>query len=154
MRAVVHNACPLCPAAGMALFPLEAVSSILKGMPWNITVHPKTGIVETLYGGRLSPTELQAAVLATIEQGRKRGATLYLGNCTSLEGGHSVTDLYFLADLLQSLGLTSEFHEAILLPQLEAAAEDVQFWETTTRNRGCDVRVFRDREAALAWLKR
>ena len=42
--------------------------------------------------------------------------------------------------------------EAVLLPLDPAAEEEFQFFETVCRNRGLDVRVFAERDEALAWL--
>jgi hypothetical protein len=40
----------------------------------------------------------------------------------------------------------------VLLPQLSIAQRATEFWETSCANREFIVRVFGDREAALAWL--
>jgi len=42
--------------------------------------------------------------------------------------------------------------EAVLLSDDAAAADQMEFFETACRNRGLDVRVFRDRDEALGWL--
>ena len=67
-------------------------------------------------------------------------------------GGHSVVALYGLIGVFQSVGIDWRFREAVLMPSLDAAAEEVAFYETACRNRGFNVRVFRERGEALAWL--
>jgi hypothetical protein len=57
-----------------------------------------------------------------------------------------------LAELLASLPPGIIEREAILLSAHAAAAEEMEFFETVCRNRGLDVRVFRERDEALAWL--
>lgn len=121
-------------------------------MPWNISYIQDLDAILTEYSGVLSPTELQEAVAATIASAREHGTLRLLGDCTWLEGGHSIVDLYGLGRMVESLPVPPGVHEAVVLPQLSAAAHDVQFWETTCRNRGLDVRVFQTLEGARAWL--
>lgn len=121
-------------------------------MPWNIVVHDGLGVVETQYSGVIPGAELAAAVTATINTGKREGMRRFLGDCTELAGGHSAVDLYGLAELLQAAGVAAHFKEAILVPQLPSAMEDVRFWETACYNRGLRVRIFEDRQQALDWL--
>lgn len=120
-------------------------------MPWHITYQADTQIVETSYVGRLLPAELYAAVSQTIAAGRDHQARRFLGDCTALQGGHSILDLYELANLIIALR-PGPIKEAVLLPQLAAIQEEVQFWETTCVNRGFNVRLFADKAAAVRWL--
>ena len=121
-------------------------------MPWRASVNPDVPIIETYYSGVLTQSELSAAVHETIELCRTYGRTLLLGDCTALVGGHSVVDLYVLADFVMASGIGHTIKEAVLLPELPASAENVKFWETTCYNRGFSVRLFNDREGALKWL--
>lgn len=120
-------------------------------MPWHITYHPDLAIIETCYAGKLPPNELRDAVETTIAQGKLHNTQHFLGDCATLEGGHSIIELYELADLITAFQ-TYRFREAIILPQLRAVQRDIEFWETICANRGFIVRVFDSREAALAWL--
>ena len=121
-------------------------------MPWQVKVNPDVPVIETYYSGRLSPDELNDAVKETIVQARARNIRLLLGDCTALAGGHSVFDLYHLANdvCLNHKGITVK--EAVVLPELPAQKENVMFWETACFNRGMHVRIFGDRKSALDWL--
>lgn len=121
-------------------------------MPWTISYLQDLDAILTEYSGVISPAELQQVAAATIASAREHRTVRLLGDCTRLEGGHSIADLYALGQMAESLPLPSGVHEAVVLPQLSAAAHDVQFWETTCRNRGLDVRVFRTLEGARTWL--
>lgn len=123
-------------------------------MPWHTQFHPEYGVVETAYCGLLSPPELQSAVEATLALAREHGSVRFLSDCTTLEGGHSVFDLYALLDVLESWGFRRGWKEALLFPLAEdsTAADDVLFWQTACSNRGFFVRIFRDRTEALCWL--
>jgi len=105
---------------------------------------------EATYSGTLTATDLKAAageIMALMQTG---GTTRLLADCTDIKGGHSVFDLYELADWIKAQA--PHLREAVVLPSLDLAADHVRFWETTCRNRGIAVRVFNDRDTALRWL--
>ena len=96
--------------------------------------------------------ELADAVKANMALALQHDRMRLLADCTGITGGHSVFDLYYLADAIVDSGLASKLREAVLVPANPAFAETVRFWETTCANRGIDVRTFDDRQQALDWL--
>ncbi len=122
-------------------------------MPWSVSYSPELHAVVTVYAGILPPDALREAVESTIRLARQHGTTRYLADCAALQGGHSIGDLYDLATLLESLGVERGSREALILPQLSAAAADVHFWETVCLNRGYKARVFSTSAEATAWLR-
>lgn len=122
-------------------------------MPWTIHFNPATQTVELAYTGVVSPKDLQEALVAALDLATKNQTSLFLADCTKMVGGHSVADLYFLISLFESSGFKREIKEAILLPSLQSSVEDVYFYETTCLNRGYNVKLFKKRDDALAWLK-
>jgi len=121
-------------------------------MPWHAKLIPDLPIVETCYSGVLTSPELADAIHETLALVRSSGRTLLLGDCTALEGGHSLLDLYSHADALGPGGTGYVLKEAVLLPAVPASAEMVKFWETLCCNRGMTVRIFQDRQTAIDWL--
>ena len=121
-------------------------------MPWTTSYLEDLDVVLTVYAGVIPPADLQKAAAATLKLAREQGTHRLLGDCATLEGGHSIVDLYGLGQMLESLPLPAGLHEALVMPQLTAVARDVHFGETTCRNRGIDVRVFKTMDEALAWL--
>ena len=121
-------------------------------MPWHASVHPDLPIVETCYSGVLTPSELSAAVREPLTLARTSGRTLLLSDCSALVGGHSIHDLYCLANAISLSGTGYSLKEAFLLPALPASVEMVKFWVTVCCNRGINVRIFSDRQSALDWL--
>lgn len=111
-------------------------------------------IVETVYHGMLDLNELIEAATASLNEAEKHRATRFLGDCTALDASGSLFDVYDLVRFYETLSVTysRSLKEAILLPQIPQAAENLSFYELVTRNRGFDVRIFSERQAALDWL--
>lgn len=124
-------------------------------MPWKVRLLPDHPVIETCYTGRLTPEELATAIRETTGALRTHKVVRLLGDCRELEGGHSVVDLYYLAETMLASGLPVDLKEAVLLPVAAGTAgmaENVKFWETACFNRGFCVRVFENRNDAVAWL--
>lgn len=122
--------------------------------PWQVHWCAGPGCVEIVYAGQVSADELAASVEAALDLARAHGGTRYLTDCSALAGGHSVVDLYRLAERLTARGLGAGLREAVILPTAVRYAPDATFWRDAGRNRGLEVEVFPDRAAALAWLAR
>ena len=119
-------------------------------MPCSVTFDAEASHAEATYFGRLTASELEAAAGEIMALMQASNTMLLLADCTGVVGGHSVFDLYALADWLKACA--PRVREAVVLPTLDLAAENVRFWETTCRNRGLAVRIFNDRQSALDWL--
>lgn len=121
-------------------------------MPWHASLHPELPIIETVYSGNLTPSELSDAIDENIRLVRLHGQTALLSDCTGLTHGHSLVDLYYAVDAVLASGMAPLLKEALLLPDLPAPADKVKFWETACLNRGLRVRIFVERQRALEWL--
>lgn len=121
-------------------------------MPWHVQALPDQAIVETSYIGRLSLPELFEAVQETLATVRQTQKYCLLGDCSALEGGHSLVDLFGMIDQIIASGLAHKLKEAVVLPRLPAAQDRVEFWELACTNRGLRVKLFTDRASAIDWL--
>lgn len=121
-------------------------------MAWHIVYLPDVHAVETQFVGTLSAADLADCVISALEEARVRGTRCFLCDATRLVGGHSVFDLFSLADTLHTLGIPAGAREAIVLPFAADRAQDAAFWENACINRGFEVRCFGHRGDALAWL--
>ena len=119
-------------------------------MSWNITFDKVSRVVEATYSGTVTTPELQAGCAATLDVCREHHTSLVLSDCSRLESGFSMVDLY---DLARSVATVPAFREAVLLPADSDALDAVRFWEVTATNRGVLVRLFKDRRQAIEWLK-
>ena len=121
-------------------------------MPWQIIVHTDLPIIETSYSGIMTKTDLFGAAHETLDLGHAHNRTRFLADCSMLTGGHTIFDLYFLAREISIAANLEALKEAVLLPSYASWIEKINFWETIGINRGFQVRIFRDRKLAIAWL--
>lgn len=122
-------------------------------MPWNSTFNADLNAIEMEMTGQLSPVELEDGFRQALELSRNHKVLRFIADCRQLEGGHSVTNLYRLADEIIAANVGTGFQEAVILPEAALSAELAAFWETTCLNRGLNVRAFTDRASAIKWLK-
>ncbi len=117
-------------------------------------VSPLSGgrIAEMVYDGALSGAELVASAHEVVALAASLGTSLILADARLLAGGHSIVDLFGLADSLAADSAVRQLKEAVVVPALPEAAGTARFWETTGVNRGLTIRLFDDRETAIAWL--
>lgn len=120
-------------------------------MGWQRTYDEQTGVVTTVYAGQLSVEQFREAIADAVA-GLAQGRRLFLTDCTGLELGPSTLAVFDQVQGLEADGLAGHYREAVLLPAGAVPARDVEFWETACRNRGMDVRIFEERDQALAWL--
>jgi hypothetical protein len=120
-------------------------------MNWQTAFRDDEKTVEVTYTGVVSREELSAAARLALDLTVKHGTNRVLTDCTAMQGGHSVADLYFLSDWLVSVK-AYRMREAVLMPAEAAFNQLVQFWQTTCTNRGLNVRVFDRPETAWQWL--
>ena len=122
-------------------------------MPWRLRLADDPSVIELTCSGQVRPEELYSALVAATAAAKKGRTRLFLADCSGMEGGHSIMDLYGLISLYESSGVDRSMREAIILPPLEAPTKVVEFYKETCRNQGFDVRLFHARSEALEWLK-
>ena len=57
-----------------------------------------------------------------------------------------------MADYTVSLGVPSDWRQAVVKPHDLTAAVTIGLWEAAGNNRGMNIKVFPDRDSALEWL--
>lgn len=122
-------------------------------LPWHTAYNESLHFIELTYTGTVSKDELIASAAACAALINQHQNSRVLGDCSALQGGHSLADLYYLSEWVAGLRLP-RFREAMILQSEVLSSESVQFWQTTCTNRGLNVRAFEDRETALQWLLR
>jgi hypothetical protein len=110
------------------------------------------GVVEMIVAGVVSPQDLDTGMTRAGALGAEHLSNWYLVDARSIAAGGNAFDVLALAEFLSSIPPGVIEREAVLLPREAAAKEEMEFFETACRTRGMDVRVFNERDEALAWL--
>jgi hypothetical protein len=121
-------------------------------MAVDVTYLEESAVVEMVFRGPPTPAEIDAAMTRAGTIGAENLTNRFLVDAREMPAGGSAFDVLALGELMASLPPGLIEREAIVLSEDSAAAEEMEFFETVCRNRGLDVRVFRERDAALGWL--
>lgn len=121
-------------------------------MPVRISPRLDVGILEAVYSGDVSASELVDSIRMTESIATRLGLRLWLADCSALTGGHSIFDLYGAVEEVATYERDHSIKEAVITRARDVDPDRVHFWEVVCRNRGLQVRSFVDRQAAVAWL--
>ena len=121
-------------------------------MPCHVQLRRNPDHVEADYVGTVPGPELMEAAARIMALCREADSPRILADCSRMDRGHSLTDLYNLAEWLAANYPTFPVREAVLVPPSPTLPDNFQFWEDICQNRGHVVRTFTDRESALSWL--
>jgi hypothetical protein len=113
---------------------------------------PDVDVISAVYEGEVGPAEGPGALAASVELTQRHGCRRLLSDCSGLEIQVTLFDVLSVVDLILTGPTGHMTREAVVLPLDDSVADRVRFYETACRNRGLNVRVFPDRESALAWL--
>jgi hypothetical protein len=122
-------------------------------MPVTCHVLAEEGIVESLYVGTCLEADLLANFHRAHQIAREEGCTRFLTDLSGMGQGPQPSDLVGAIRLRDECGVPRNIKEVVVCPPSLMAAVDVKFYEDACYNRGWNVRVFPDRDAALAWLR-
>ncbi len=122
-------------------------------MTKDITYAEELDTVIITYSGPVPLTAVQEAIQIAYDMAVEHQCKRFLVDCLKMKpGGGSTLDIYELARMFEQFPDMCSYKDAILLPPIPESVEDLKFFETTARNRGFNVRVFSDRQAAIDWL--
>jgi hypothetical protein len=109
--------------------------------------------VVVTYSGLATPEEIQETIRVALATAVENRCRRFLVDASELQNhGGTLLDTYELPQVFEHFPNIREYKDAIVLPTRHAEAQDLKFFETISRNRGYDVRVFPDRQTAIDWL--
>ena len=122
-------------------------------LPWTYEHNPTHQIIEVVYEGDITASDLRESTSELIALGKEKGINRFLVNSTGIKLDANLVDLYdlptrqYLKEKADRQGRI-----AVILPTSARAREAVKFFETVCMNRGWLVQVFSERQEALDWL--
>jgi hypothetical protein len=122
-------------------------------MPWEVKYMETENIVVILNSGELGNEDFVAEANEGWRVMQKYQAFSCLVDDRNYNHPAKVTDLYYLPDLYESLGIEKKVKVALLFSLDNPVVGDFKFFETVCQNRGYNFRVFYDESEAKSWLK-
>ena len=122
-------------------------------MPYKVSYDPDSAFIVTVFEGKLSLEELLAEEDESIALAIENDTRKFLVDLVAYEGFISLIDLYEFPDRYEKK-LRRPIYVAVVQPRSQEARKDVMFYETICNNRGWDIKIFANKEDAVAWLER
>ncbi len=119
-------------------------------MPWTLTHLKEKGIILIQTSGRHQLSGLTDMVKMISEKFREYNCNKCLIDHRKAEIILEITPSYHRTKLYSEVGFDAETKAAILLKKI---ADEDRFFEDVCQNRGWNLRVFDDHEAAMSWLE-
>lgn len=125
-------------------------------MSWRVVHLKSRNVIKTEYSGTLSIPEIKKAIEKSFGLGKKNNIMHYLWDCTGMNNNqpYSVLDTYKLGEFFEIIDIDKSIKEAIVMPDSPELIDCLRFFETTTLNRGYNIKVFMNEEEAMEWLTR
>jgi len=121
-------------------------------VPHVTEILPGQRIVEVVLSGALDDPEAIDMLVESRKLQAEMGIPYALLDCTDVIKGLSYSSVVEMADYIVALGVPSDWRQAVVKPKDLTAAVTIGLWEAAGNNRGMSIKVFPDRESAVAWL--
>ena len=122
-------------------------------MSSDVRYDASSGLIEIVYSGEVTASEMRETVRRRIAIQKETGATKVLADASGVRVSPSITDLFGLpSKLFAEEDAKRSTMVALVLPDSAGPRERARFLETASVNRGWLMRVFEDRQSAVAWL--
>lgn len=118
-------------------------------MPEEVSILEDLGIIQVDSFGVVTEGDLLASMEEVLAIHKQRGLSRVFVDASHETSLPNTFPLHKFADVLSKNATALRF--AVLVS--DAVREDLRFLETSTRNRGMQVRMFDSRDEAIAWLK-
>ncbi len=123
-------------------------------MPYTVKHLPELDAVEVTFSGVITGADLRDATTEGISLGRATGATKALIDADGWEVAASLMDLYDLpAEQYAREGLLRQSVIALVLPRSMSGRQAARDYEVFCQNRGWNVQVCPDHQAAIECLR-
>jgi hypothetical protein len=121
-------------------------------VPYSTTYLQDVDVIVIVYEGEVEPADGHGALAESGELAERHSCRRFLADCTSISAHGTLFDVMAFVEMIVAAPPGPLLREAVVMPLDGAAADSLEFFETACRNRGLDVRVFNERDEALAWL--
>ncbi|MBS0663302.1 MAG: hypothetical protein JSR48_08550 [Verrucomicrobia bacterium] len=123
-------------------------------MPWSVTSSPEGKIIDVGFSGVVGIADFAQAYDQVTLLANSTGFTRVVMDLSAVqENQASVAEIFFeVARRRTDTGSHVALRRAVILPQSPELAEKAHFFATASINSAFQLKEFRDRQSALAWL--
>lgn len=121
-------------------------------MSWTVARNEQTGHIETVYRGIISNKEVRLSTVAALKLAAPDKVEHFLSDLSEADSELSAVDICVIPDQWTELKANPANKVAVVVPGHGKMWRDGQFYEDVCVNRGWNVKVFANRDDALAWL--
>src|SRR5690242_8188869 len=122
-------------------------------MPWTMQHVEGSQILVIGYQGKITAEELLEANQKAMGHLVGRTINKVLVDCSTARADMPILDVYKLPDLYVAGDMSRMIRVAMVLPKDGYKREIYEFYEAVCRNRGYQVQLFDDTDAAWQWLR-
>ena len=123
-------------------------------MDWSIHHLEEDGVIFAKTQGYATWERHKIFTKSVLETGHQNNLRIFLLDHRDLELGLSTLEIDDLPDILREIGMTAEDRTAILYNPAAPHSSDYKFLENVSRLASLQLKIFPDKEEALAWLKK
>lgn len=122
-------------------------------MSWDLDVVGSEGILQITAHGVMDAGKVRQMAAEAVASGLNHGLNRVLVDSRDMTLEMTTLAIYNLPKTLMELGLERTDRVAHVVSPNGPGNRDLEFYETVSRNRGLQVRLFSDQDAALDWLR-
>ena len=123
-------------------------------MPWSVNFNPSLGIIEEVFYGLVTASELTEATSQRILLQKETSIMKILNDVSDVKLEASVIDILNFPDKqYPEENADRKTRMALILPKCNKTRNMAEFFMTASLNRGWTVRPFEERQSALDWLQ-
>jgi hypothetical protein len=123
-------------------------------MPWETRKIKNEDIISTICSGNMNFENMVEMFSECINVGKKNGITKYLSDNRKTNIDLSAVDIYDLPKTFMKKGLENWSKVAVIISSKSGKIDEFKFFETVSQNIGYNVKIFKNEEKALTWLKK
>jgi len=123
-------------------------------MAYKVEWDQEKGFIHTVYSGVVTKQALLESLAETLKMIEGKGPQKFLSEWISAFPKLSTAEIFAIPGEWESAGVDRKSVLAVVVPKRAKSWEDAKFYENVCRNRGWRVRVFDDRNEAIAWLEK
>lgn len=121
-------------------------------MSWTVEYDADRGLITVTNVGKMSREAYHDEIARCKALSDEHNVKRFLVDDTQLEPSLKLMEIYDFPDLYAKMGVSHDSRIAVVAQPTEAKKHKFDFFQTICQNRGFNVKLFLDKDAALTWV--